>query len=130
MGKFPDARIYLSVSVNEIFDPVRVEPFFRQSQDTRSKINLYNRATNYGVVRLELLEHIYETLYMQRIRQPNEDRWQHRILSNSNVVGVDTGNKSKMGLQIEQGGRVLSQEFDTIVSLDRCVFPTFSSPSL
>lgn len=64
---------------------------------------------------------------MQRIRQPDEGRWQHRILKNSNVVGVETDNKGLLGLHVEQGDRLLSQEFDAIVSLYSPA--TFSSSS-
>ena len=39
-------------------------------------------------MRLELLEHIYNDMYMQRIRQPDERKWQHRILQNKEVVNV------------------------------------------
>jgi L-ornithine N5-oxygenase len=77
-------------SVNEIFDPDRVDPFFLQPENCRTTINTTNRSTNYGVVRLELLEHIYQTLYMQRIRSPNPENWQHKILTHRTVVAVDS----------------------------------------
>jgi L-ornithine N5-oxygenase len=63
-------------------------------------INAENRSTNYGVVRLELLEHIYQTLYMQRIRHQSEETWPHRILTNSTVVDVDPVCHDKVRIQI------------------------------
>jgi L-ornithine N5-oxygenase len=101
--------------VNEIFDPIRVEPFFHQTAEQRVAINLHNRQTNYGVVRLELLEHIYETLYMQRLSQRDEERWQHRILNASRVVSVDTNSNNILSLQIERSGHVAAHDFDAVV---------------
>jgi L-ornithine N5-oxygenase len=63
-------------------------------------INAENRSTNYGVVRLELLEHIYQTLYMQRVRHRNEETWPHRIFTDSTIVGVDTDCPDKVRLQV------------------------------
>lgn len=48
------------------------------------------RATNYGVVRLELIEHIYEHMYDQRRELGRDDtNWPHRIMGGRKVVGVD-----------------------------------------
>lgn len=47
-----------------------------------------NRLTNYGVVRLELLEHLYNRLYGQRIHEPDESQWRLRLLFNKEVVAV------------------------------------------
>ena len=80
--------------VNEIFDPCRVSEFYSQSAGVRESANIENRCTNYGVVRLELLERLYEKLYMQRIRYGNDERdWPHRIIPNSTVVAVNTFDK-------------------------------------
>lgn len=53
-----------------------------------SKI-LENRCTNYGVVRGELLQRIYDDLYMQRIKHPHESEWRHRILTQRFVNEVE-----------------------------------------
>ncbi|EXJ73994.1 L-ornithine N5-oxygenase [Cladophialophora psammophila CBS 110553] len=66
--------------VNEIFDPEAVDPFFDQPEDRRSESVKKNKATNYSVVRLELLEKLYDDLYMQGIKQPDKRLWQHQIL--------------------------------------------------
>ncbi|KAI9649914.1 hypothetical protein NHQ30_002499 [Ciborinia camelliae] len=54
--------------VNEIFDPDRVTPHYNRPSHLRAAGIVLDRATNYGVVRLELLEHLYEKLYLQRIK--------------------------------------------------------------
>lgn len=54
--------------VNEIFDPDRVTPHYNRPSHLRAAGIVLDRATNYGVVRLELLEHLYEKLYIQRIK--------------------------------------------------------------
>ena len=77
---------HFSSSVNEIFDPNRIDEFYKQSSFVRSQSISQDRCTNYGVVRLELLEAIYSDLYVQRLRYSREDQWQHRILNHSTVV--------------------------------------------
>lgn len=89
-------------SVNEVFDPDRIDPFFAKPAATRAHIISSNRTTNYGVVRLELLEHIYQTLYMQRIRSPNEEEWQHKILTHRTVLAVDSDLDDGLRLHISQ----------------------------
>jgi L-ornithine N5-oxygenase len=55
-------------------------------------------------VRLNLLEHIYETLYTQRIRYGNspqaEEQWPHRILPYRCVVDVQDSPVIKQGLRL------------------------------
>lgn len=48
-----------------------------------------DKGTNYGVVRLELLERIYGTIYEQRIKNQEEGTWQHRILPYRYVTAVE-----------------------------------------
>ena len=93
------------ISVNEIFDPDRVDTVFRQSAKERKAAIELDRGTNYGVVRLELLEHIYASMYAQRLMEPNENLWQHRILSNRIVErivedGAYTGREQSLGVCI------------------------------
>jgi L-ornithine N5-oxygenase len=63
-----------------------------------------DKGTNYGVVRLPLLEHIYETLYMQRIRYGNspaeEVHWPHRIMPHRRVVDVEDSPVCKDGIRL------------------------------
>ncbi|KAF2500519.1 L-ornithine 5-monooxygenase (L-ornithine N(5)-oxygenase) [Lophium mytilinum] len=79
--------------VNEIFNPDRVSPTYAQDPGLRAATISEDRGTNYGVVRLDLLERIYETLYTQRIRYGNdaaaEAEWPHRILPHRIVGAVE-----------------------------------------
>jgi L-ornithine N5-oxygenase len=71
-----------------------VSEFYNQPVNVRESANIENRCTNYGVVRLELLERLYEKLYMQRIRYGNDERdWPHRIIPNSTVIAVNAFDK-------------------------------------
>ncbi|EMD58321.1 hypothetical protein COCSADRAFT_41988 [Bipolaris sorokiniana ND90Pr] len=78
--------------VNEIFNPSRTDCTYNRAPKLRAITLVEDKGTNYGVVRLGLLEHIYETLYMQRIRYGNspaeEAHWPHRILPYRRVVDV------------------------------------------
>lgn len=77
-------------SVNEIFNPNRVQSTFNRDPTLRAKTLTEDKGTNYGVVRLNLLEHIYETLYTQRLRIGNSEeaqkKWPHQILPYRYVV--------------------------------------------
>ncbi|KAF2473074.1 L-ornithine 5-monooxygenase (L-ornithine N(5)-oxygenase) [Lindgomyces ingoldianus] len=79
--------------VNEIFNPSRVDCTFSRDPDLRHTTITEDRNTNYGVVRLNLLERIYETLYTQRIRYGNspvaEEQWPHRILPYRSVLNLE-----------------------------------------
>ncbi|KAF2097198.1 L-ornithine N5-oxygenase sida [Rhizodiscina lignyota] len=90
--------------VNEIFNPERVDSIYRLSSAKRAASIAEDRNTNYGVVRIELLEHIYETLYTQRIQYSSEAEWPHRILSHRIVQDVKelsakSGNQLRLRLQ-------------------------------
>lgn len=123
---YPNARTTLMVRgsalkpsddspfVNEIFDPERVDAFFAQPDGLRREGNMENRGTNYGVVRLELLERIYERLYMQRVKFGNDERrWPHRILTNMDVSAVDVdGETVRLGLSRGGGGGCVANAED------------------
>ncbi|KAF7719469.1 Uncharacterized protein PECH_005247 [Penicillium ucsense] len=80
--------------VNEIFNPERVEQFYQLPQDERHARIARDKATNYSVVRLELIEEIYNTMYLQRIRNPDESTWQHRILPERKVARIEHHNSN------------------------------------
>ncbi|TKA75474.1 hypothetical protein B0A55_04579 [Friedmanniomyces simplex] len=100
-SRFPDAKVCLLIRgsalrpsddspfVNEIFDPQRVDQIYAQSPDVRSREIANDKATNYSVVRLELLEHIYTTMYSYRLQYADESQWPQRILSHRTVTGVE-----------------------------------------
>lgn len=63
-----------------------------------------DKGTNYGVVRINLLEHIYETLYLQRIRYGNsreaEEQWPHNILPYRRVTAVEDSPVVQNGIRL------------------------------
>ncbi|EON64854.1 hypothetical protein W97_04088 [Coniosporium apollinis CBS 100218] len=86
--------------VNEIFNPSRVNDFYKQSASIRAASIAEDRNTNYGVVRLELLERIYEELYIQRIRYASEEDWPRRILPHRTVTAIDDSPVRKGGVRL------------------------------
>ena len=101
--------------VNEVFNPEAVSTFYDQPDDVRSRALKKNKATNYSVVRLELLEKIYEDQYMLSVQQPNKNCWQHQIMSSKNVVEVvDLSDQGKIKLSL-QGLDYPSEMVDLVV---------------
>ncbi|KAF2733066.1 L-ornithine 5-monooxygenase (L-ornithine N(5)-oxygenase) [Polyplosphaeria fusca] len=90
--------------VNEIFNPGRVDSTFSRAPTLRTSSIKEDRNTNYGVVRLNLLEKLYETLYTQRIRFGNsaeaEEQWPHRILPHRTVTEVQKSPVIKDGIRL------------------------------
>lgn len=82
--------------VNSIFNPSFTDTIFsRQLQERASGIR-EAKATNYGVVRLELIEHLYERMYDQkRELGPDESKWPHRIFSRREVIGLEESSNIK-----------------------------------
>lgn len=72
-----------------MFNPERIEKFYNLSPEERQRSLTADKATNYSVVRLELIEQIYNDLYLQRVQNPNEKQWQHRILPASQITRVE-----------------------------------------
>jgi L-ornithine N5-monooxygenase len=97
---FETPRDLTPFSVNEIFDPDRVDGIYNQSPDVRTAAIALDRGTNYGVVRLELLEHLYEKLYMQRLHSSDEESWRCRILSQRTVVSASQSSNSSVLLKL------------------------------
>ncbi|KAJ5815264.1 FAD-dependent pyridine nucleotide-disulfide oxidoreductase [Penicillium riverlandense] len=102
--RYPNARTTLvlrdsalrpsddSPFVNEIFNPERVDKFFQLSAEERSRAIAADKATNYSVVRLELIEQIYNDLYLQRVQNADEKQWQHRILPERQIGRIEHHN--------------------------------------
>ena len=74
--------------VNEIFNDDQITPFYEQPSTTRSAQITANKSTNYSVVRQELLEKLYHTLYQQRILEPDPQKWKARLFPSTEVVEV------------------------------------------
>ncbi|CZT53406.1 related to L-ornithine N5-oxygenase SidA [Rhynchosporium secalis] len=97
-ARYPNAKITMVIKgsalrpsddspfVNEIFDPERVDGIFAEGAELRASRIKADKATNYGVVRLGLLEHLYEQFYMQRLKSEDERDWQVKMRTNRKVV--------------------------------------------
>ena len=75
--------------MNEIFDPEGVDEFFSLDAASRKKYLIKNKATNYSVVRLHLIEELYEKLYRQKLVKPNPRDWQLFLLPGREVCGLE-----------------------------------------
>ena len=62
-----------------------MDDIFSQDPEQRAKAIASDKATNYGVVRLEFLDHLYEQLYLQRLKFPNKEDWKINILNHRHV---------------------------------------------
>lgn len=107
--------------VNEVFNPEAVDTFYEQPHHVRSEAIKRNKATNYSVVRLELLEHLYQSMYAQSIHEPDRTQWQHQILPSREVVNV-VENKVNSTLdltvsKVDEAGKVHNEvlEFDAVI---------------
>jgi L-ornithine N5-oxygenase len=81
-------------SVNEIFNPERIDKFYNMTADERKKRIATEKATNYSVVRLELIEAIYNDMYLQRVENPDETQWQQRILPETKIARIEHHNSN------------------------------------
>lgn len=101
---YPSTLLTRPLSVNEIFNPDRVDPTFNRDAKLRAAALKEDKGTNYGVVRLNLLEHIYETLYIQRVQYGNsreaEEQWPHRIMPHRLVTDVQDSPVVKDGIRL------------------------------
>ncbi|PQE20531.1 hypothetical protein CJF30_00001845 [Rutstroemia sp. NJR-2017a BBW] len=111
--RFDDAEVKLLVKgsslrpsddspfVNEIFDPERTDTIFNAPAALRASSIKADRATNYGVVRLELLEHLYEKLYMQRIRCESSSTAPRAQILTSRIVTSTSAGKDGLELVVK-----------------------------
>ncbi|KAG8527811.1 uncharacterized protein KY384_007965 [Bacidia gigantensis] len=86
--------------VNEVFDPDKVDTFYDLAPKIQQDTLKSNRSTNYGVVRPELLDKLYESMYHQRLHQADESKWQHRIIPWREVVGYAKQNDGTIRLKL------------------------------
>ncbi|CAK3922224.1 L-ornithine N(5)-monooxygenase [Lecanosticta acicola] len=90
--------------VNEVFNPERVDDTFSQEPSLRQDALAADKATNYGVVRLEFLERIYDEMYGYQLQYSREQDWPHQILKYRSVTGmrdVNVDGKPAVELQIQ-----------------------------
>ncbi|KAF3906485.1 hypothetical protein ABW20_dc0106546 [Dactylellina cionopaga] len=105
--------------VNEIFNPSATGKFFQTSPEERQQQLAENRATNYSVVRLELIERIYHDLYVQRLRDPSGATWKLNIQNHTEVIGFDNISDKQVGLRMKHRDNgvesVQNHEFDLVI---------------
>jgi len=88
--------------VNEVFNPDRVDNIFRQNAEVRGEGIRSDRATNYGVVRIDLLDHLFEKLYFQQLKTPNKADWKFQIRNNRRVIATEEEADGKLRLRLEK----------------------------
>lgn len=112
-NQFPNSKTYMimrqeflrpsddSPFVNGIFDPDFVNQIYPRSAASRESFIHEVRATNYGVVRLDFIEHLYKNQYEQkRVLGTDEKKWPHRILAGREIASVDDkGDKLEIRVQ-------------------------------
>jgi L-ornithine N5-oxygenase len=86
--------------VNEIFNPDQVDPFYALPAAVRSRQIAADQATNYSVARIELLEHVYELMYRQSMREPDARRWRYRIVPLRQVQAVVARADARVDLRL------------------------------
>lgn len=75
---------------------------FPRSAKHRHNLLAEARATNYGVVRLELIEELYERMYDQRRELgPNEKTWPHRIMGGRQIKSIEPRGEGVIDLRIQ-----------------------------
>lgn len=123
-SRFPDSEVRLVIRgaslrpsddspyVNEIFDPDRVDGIYSTPPSQRAAQIALDKGTNYGVVRLTLLEHLYEADYMQRLRQPDPSKWRCQILPQRTVLEASNTKSGGVSLRLgpSQAGAVGQEE--------------------
>ncbi|KAL8813185.1 MAG: hypothetical protein Q9200_000452 [Gallowayella weberi] len=99
--------------VNEVFDPERVDTFYNQAPESRHQSTLADKSTNYGVVRPELLDRLYEIMYQQRLHEPDLSKWQFRIVAWQAVIGFEKssdGDRIRLRLKNTSNGEITTSD--------------------
>ncbi|PSR82680.1 L-lysine 6-monooxygenase (NADPH-requiring)-domain-containing protein [Coniella lustricola] len=113
---YPNSKTYLvmkseflkpsddSPFVNSIFNPDFVDRLYPKPAQYRQSLIKEAKATNYGVVRLGLIETLFEMMYDQKREiGHDETQWPHRILGGRQIVAVDETADGKLVLKLQQG---------------------------
>jgi L-ornithine N5-oxygenase len=82
-----------------------VDGIFAQDPSERAAAIAMDRGTNYGVVCLSLLEHLYENMYIQRLQTPDETNWRCRIVPNRTVLSASQSSNSSVILHLGESGQ-------------------------
>jgi L-ornithine N5-oxygenase len=115
--------------VNEIFDDDRITPFYEQPPAARAAEITSNKSTNYSVVRQELLEKLYHTLYQQRILEPDPQKWKARLYPSTEVVELIDNPTNKrinklINVILKHTGASSTTNSHTTLDLDLLIYAT------
>lgn len=126
-GLYTDSK--QSFSVNEIFNPERIDEFYAAPETERRDSITSDRATNYGVVRMELIDKIYNDMYMQKLKSRNEKDWQQRILPRREIVQIDSQSATDGRLtlhlrSVTQKQQEDKEEVPEILNIDALILAT------
>lgn len=112
-------------SVNEIFNPDRIDEFYATTDEERQKSISSDRATNYGVVRMELIEQIYHDMYMQKVESRNQNDWQRVILPRKEVVHIEQkALENRLAVHIRSVQKQADTTEQDVLHLDALVLAT------
>ncbi|ODQ55920.1 hypothetical protein SAICODRAFT_153674 [Saitoella complicata NRRL Y-17804] len=121
--------------VNEVFNPESTDVFFDMSETERDGVRQDLRATNYGVVRNELLEELYEDLYIQDNLHPDTSRTRPRaqILTRREILAVKPNEDESFTLQMRNAatGEEYQETYDAIflgTGYHRALYRTLLAP--
>ncbi|KAF4121398.1 L-ornithine N5-monooxygenase [Geosmithia morbida] len=96
--------------VNSVFNPEYIDLMFPRSAAHRHNLLAEARATNYGVVRLELIEELYETMYHQRrVLGVDSKAWPHQILGGHQIKSIEPRADGIIDLHIGSLADVLAE---------------------
>lgn len=106
-------------SVNSIFNPEFVDRIYPSPSAYRTNLIKDAKATNYGVVRLGLIETLFEMMYDQkRELGADETKWPHRIMGGRHIVSAaDNGDKLRLRVRQALPGDVRLQA-DGLVEME------------
>lgn len=107
-------------SVNSIFNPEFIDRLYPKPSQYRQSLIKDAKATNYGVVRLGLIESLFEMMYDQKREiGHDETQWPHRIMGGRQIVSVDETPKGlKLRLRQALPGVDVTLEADGLVETD------------
>ncbi|RCI16077.1 hypothetical protein L249_3062 [Ophiocordyceps polyrhachis-furcata BCC 54312] len=125
---YPNARTWLvmrseflrpsddSPFVNSVFNPEYINCLYPKSAKDRSSLLAGARATNYGVVRLSLIEDLYERMYDQKRRLgADETQWPHRILGGRSIIRLEPRRTEGLAVRVRRvGDGAVEQEEETL----------------
>lgn len=98
-----------------------MDKLYPKPSDYRSNLIKEAKATNYGVVRLNLIESLFEMMYDQkRELGHDETKWPHRIMGGRQLVSTEES-KDKLRLRLRQAvpGDVALEADGLVETLDQ-----------